>query len=188
MSQFHLRPYSQLGLDRSVIPCSLNYKEIVDELLSEIPEIADVSKCISWFWQSPLEDTHMMPLKDENIIMMEEPWMNENSLISKQGAQASKKDLFCLSDSWTEKLKHAPDIPACLENVTREDMEIILLGTGSSQPSKYRNVSSIFVNLFSRGSLLLDCGEGTLAQLKRRFVLSSSKNCSLQYFSSSWLL
>ncbi|XP_038984994.1 tRNAse Z TRZ4, mitochondrial isoform X2 [Phoenix dactylifera] len=167
--KFHLRPYSQLGLDRSVIPCSLNYKEIVDELLSEIPEIADVSKCISQFWQSPLESKHMMPQKDENIIMVEEPWMNENSLISKQGAGASKKDLPCLSDSWTEMLKHNPDIPACLENVTREDMEIILLGTGSSQPSKYRNVSSIFVNLFSRGSLLLDCGEGTLAQLKRRF-------------------
>ncbi|KAG1335050.1 tRNAse Z TRZ4, mitochondrial [Cocos nucifera] len=167
--KFHLRPYSQLGLDRSVIPCSLNYKEIVDELLSEIPEIADVSKCISRFWQSPLEDKLMMPRKDENIIMVEEPWMNENSLISKQGADGSKKDLPCLSDSWTEKLKHNPDIPACLENVTREDMEIILLGTGSSQPSKYRNVSSIFVNLFSRGSLLLDCGEGTLAQLKRRF-------------------
>ncbi|GMQ08573.1 hypothetical protein CsSME_00052241 [Camellia sinensis var. sinensis] len=48
-------------------------------------------------------------------------------------------------------------------------MEIVLLGTGSSQPSKYRNVSSIFINLFSKGSILLDCGEGTLGQLKRRF-------------------
>lgn len=172
--KFHLRPYSQLGLDRSVIPSSLNYKDIVDELLSEIPEVADVSACISQLWQSPLEDKHMIPERDENIIMVEEPWMNESSLIPstnmrKQGADASKKDLPCLSDSWTEKLEHNSDIPACLEKVTREDMEIVLLGTGSSQPSKYRNVSSIFVNLFSRGSLLLDCGEGTLAQLKRRF-------------------
>lgn len=59
-------------------------------------------------------------------------------------------------------------IPSCLENIRRDDGEIVLLGTGSSHPSKYRNVSSIFVNLFSKGNLLLDCGEGTLAQLKRR--------------------
>ncbi|XP_033515467.1 tRNAse Z TRZ4, mitochondrial isoform X2 [Nicotiana tomentosiformis] len=60
-------------------------------------------------------------------------------------------------------------LPSCLEGITREDMEIVLLGTGSSQPSKYRNVSSIFINLFSKGGILLDCGEGTLGQLKRRF-------------------
>ncbi|KAK6914858.1 tRNase Z endonuclease [Dillenia turbinata] len=59
--------------------------------------------------------------------------------------------------------------PSCLENISREDMEIVLLGTGSSQPSKYRNVSSIYINLFAKGSVLLDCGEGTLGQLKRRF-------------------
>ncbi|KAI3856511.1 hypothetical protein MKX03_016368 [Papaver bracteatum] len=57
----------------------------------------------------------------------------------------------------------------CLENISRDDMEIVFLGTGSSQPSKYRNVSSIFINIFSKGSLLLDCGEGTLGQLRRRF-------------------
>ncbi|GAB2250152.1 hypothetical protein Droror1_Dr00013511 [Drosera rotundifolia] len=60
-------------------------------------------------------------------------------------------------------------LPGCLEDITREDMEIVLLGTGSSQPSKYRNVTSIYFDLFSKGSLLFDCGEGTLGQLKRRF-------------------
>ncbi|KAI3955770.1 hypothetical protein MKW98_006130 [Papaver atlanticum] len=60
-------------------------------------------------------------------------------------------------------------LPSCLENISRDDMEIVFLGTGSSQPSKYRNVSSILINLFSKGSLLLDCGEGTLGQLRRRF-------------------
>lgn len=74
----------------------------------------------------------------DNEVMIEEPWLGENRL------------------------------PNCLDNVRRDDLEIVLLGTGSSQPSKYRNVSSIYVNLFSKGSLLLDCGEGTLGQLKRR--------------------
>lgn len=74
----------------------------------------------------------------DNEVMIEESWLDENRL------------------------------PNCLDNVRRDDLEIVLLGTGSSQPSKYRNVSSIYVNLFSKGSLLLDCGEGTLGQLKRR--------------------
>ncbi|KAH9612129.1 hypothetical protein KSS87_002609 [Heliosperma pusillum] len=65
---------------------------------------------------------------------------------------------------------------SCSENISREDMEIVLLGTGSSQPSKYRNVSSIFINLFSKGGLLLDCGEGTLGQLKRRFGVKEADN------------
>ncbi|KAH9624165.1 hypothetical protein KSS87_004304 [Heliosperma pusillum] len=65
-------------------------------------------------------------------------------------------------------------LPSCLKNITRQDMEIILLGTGSSQPSKYRNVSSILINLFSKGGLLFDCGEGTLGQLKRRFGIEGA--------------
>ncbi|XP_030526385.1 tRNAse Z TRZ4, mitochondrial isoform X2 [Rhodamnia argentea] len=76
---------------------------------------------------------------EERRFMQEEPWLSENNL------------------------------PNCLENIRRDDLEIVLLGTGSSQPSKYRNVSSIYINLFAKGGLLLDCGEGTLGQMKRRF-------------------
>ncbi|KAF8027580.1 hypothetical protein BT93_E0480 [Corymbia citriodora subsp. variegata] len=76
---------------------------------------------------------------EERSLMQEEPWLSENKL------------------------------PNCLENIRRDDLEIVLLGTGSSQPSKYRNVSSIYINLFAKGGLLLDCGEGTLGQMKRRF-------------------
>lgn len=78
---------------------------------------------------------------------------------------ALSSDGSIIEEPWFDEL--GP--PDCLDNITREDMEIVLLGTGSSQPSKYRNVSSIYINLFSKGSLLLDCGEGTLGQLKRRF-------------------
>ncbi|KAK8936191.1 hypothetical protein KSP39_PZI013536 [Platanthera zijinensis] len=137
--KFHLRPYSQLGLDRSAIPSLLNPTQIFEELHSEIPEIEDVSEHISQLWRNHNQKNGCNPVKVNGRDFMEEPWISEVS------------------------------IPACLDNVTREDMEIVLLGTGSSQPSKYRNVSSIFVNLFSKGSMLLDCGEGTLGQLKRRF-------------------
>uniref|UniRef100_A0A1J3EY20 ribonuclease Z n=1 Tax=Noccaea caerulescens TaxID=107243 RepID=A0A1J3EY20_NOCCA len=79
-----------------------------------------------------------------NKMMIEEPWLGESI------------------------------VPSCLENIRRDDMEIVLLGTGSSQPSKYRNVSAVYIDLFSRGSILLDCGEGTLGQLKRRYGLEGA--------------
>lgn len=49
------------------------------------------------------------------------------------------------------------------------DAEIIALGTGSSAPSKYRNVSATLLHAPGYGYYLLDCGEGTLGQLKRVF-------------------
>ncbi|XP_042049465.1 tRNAse Z TRZ4, mitochondrial-like [Salvia splendens] len=124
--KFHLRPYANLGLDRSSIPNLSSHSEIIQELLTEIPEARDASE-------------NAARLLSDCASMTEEPWLLEDA------------------------------VPSCLEDITREDMEIVLLGTGSSQPSKYRNVSSIFINLFSKGSILLDCGEGSLGQLKRRF-------------------
>ncbi|KAJ5530410.1 hypothetical protein N7527_003803 [Penicillium freii] len=49
------------------------------------------------------------------------------------------------------------------------DAEIIALGTGSSIPSKYRNVSATLLKVPGYGYYLLDCGENTLGQLKRVF-------------------
>lgn len=159
-------------MDRSAIPSSLKTTEVVNELLSEIPEIVDISTHVSQLWHGNLEENHDALPKD-HIDMVEEPWIRESACVpsenmGEQMAAASRNDFSCPKGSWENKVEHSSEVPACLNNISREDMEIILLGTGSSQPSKYRNVSSIFINLFSRGSLLLDCGEGTLAQLKRR--------------------
>ncbi|KAI4147483.1 MAG: hypothetical protein LQ341_001786 [Variospora aurantia] len=51
-----------------------------------------------------------------------------------------------------------------------QDAEIICLGTGSSAPSKYRNVSATLLRVPGCGSYLFDCGEGTLGQLKRLYT------------------
>lgn len=55
----------------------------------------------------------------------------------------------------------APDdaIPAVVRNAGREQLEVVFLGTGAAIPAKYRNVSGIFVNLFEKGGIMLDCGE-----------------------------
>ncbi|KAH0566050.1 hypothetical protein GP486_000543 [Trichoglossum hirsutum] len=55
------------------------------------------------------------------------------------------------------------------EDIPGQDVEIIALGTGSSLPSKYRNVSATLVRVPGVGSYLFDCGEGTLGQLRRMF-------------------
>lgn len=142
--KFNLRPLTSLGFDKSSIPVSTNRSEIVEELLTEIPEIVDAVQQVRQLWDHSVEGNGHAVSSDGSTI--EEPWMDELGL------------------------------PSCLENICREDMEIVLLGTGSSQPSKYRNVSSIYINLFSKGSLLLDCGEGTLGQLKRRFGIEGADN------------
>lgn len=144
MFQFQLRPYSQIGLDRSSIPCLQTSSELISELLSEIPEIQNASKHVTRLWHSSSVD--------KTITL---PFDNNGN-----GNTSTLNDTECQTH-----------LPSCLENISREDMEIVLLGTGSSQPSKYRNVTSILVNLFSKGTMILDCGEGTLGQLKRRFVM-----------------
>jgi ribonuclease Z len=48
-------------------------------------------------------------------------------------------------------------------------MELTFLGTASSCPSKYRNVTALYLDLFDSGGLLLDVGEDTLGQMKRRW-------------------
>ncbi|PYH76095.1 hypothetical protein BO82DRAFT_359470 [Aspergillus uvarum CBS 121591] len=61
------------------------------------------------------------------------------------------------------------NLAAFRQDLPGADVEIITLGTGSSVPSKHRNVSSTLVHAPGNGYYLLDCGEGTLGQLKRVF-------------------
>ncbi|XP_019055810.1 PREDICTED: zinc phosphodiesterase ELAC protein 2-like isoform X2 [Nelumbo nucifera] len=170
--KFTLRPYAQIGLDKSVIPSSLTPTEVIDELISEIPEITDAAEQISQIWCKSQESKRLSPVQDD-VVMIEEPWINENT---SKPDKISREEIPCLDATDMDEVNNDQTVPSCLENITREDMEIVLLGTGSSQPSKYRNVSSVYINLFSKGSLLLDCGEGTLGQLKRRYGVKGADN------------
>lgn len=46
-------------------------------------------------------------------------------------------------------------------------MRVVLLGTGAACPSKYRNVTALYLDFGDRGGMLVDCGEGTWGQLVR---------------------
>ncbi len=47
---------------------------------------------------------------------------------------------------------------ALVRELGRDELEIVFLGTGAAIPAKYRNVSGIYINLFARGGIMLDCG------------------------------
>ena len=119
--------------------------KIIDELLLEIPEVVEAAQHVSQLWQDSSHTTEDLIPGSDHKMLVEEPWLCEDGMA-----------------------------PTCLENIRRDDLEIVLLGTGSSQPSKYRNVTSIYINLFSKVGLLLDCGEGSLGQLKRRYGVSGA--------------
>lgn len=59
--------------------------------------------------------------------------------------------------------------PDCIKAISRGTAALRFFGTGASLPGKYRNVSATMVDLFARGGVLLDCGEGTWGQMARQF-------------------
>lgn len=61
------------------------------------------------------------------------------------------------------------DIDNVLNPEAPEYPKITFLGTGSSLPNKYRNVSSILVESQPDNFIMMDCGEGTYLQMCRFF-------------------
>ena len=58
---------------------------------------------------------------------------------------------------------------------------VTFLGTGSSVPSKYRNVTGILVETEPGLFLMLDCGEGTMSQLVVVILLYFATICIYRY-------
>ena len=62
------------------------------------------------------------------------------------------------------------------ENASEPDYpKVTFLGTGSAMPGKYRNASSILVELEKDKFMIMDCGEGTVLQLYRLFGAEKSE-------------
>ena len=58
---------------------------------------------------------------------------------------------------------------------------VTMLGTGSSVPSKYRNVTGILVETEPDSWILLDCGEGTFGQMVRLFGLDRTRQVNVLF-------
>lgn len=64
-------------------------------------------------------------------------------------------------------------MPAAITAAGRDTMEVVFLGTGAAIPAKYRNVTGIYVHLFARGGMMLDCGEVLVCFFIKEFVLGT---------------
>ncbi|KAG9284291.1 hypothetical protein G9A89_002101 [Geosiphon pyriformis] len=76
------------------------------------------------------------------------------------------QDYLKVATQLKENLKETSQL---LQSSPGHDIIVTTLGTGSGQPSKYRNVSSNLITIPNYGSILLDAGEGTYGQLVRQF-------------------
>ncbi|XP_018366735.1 PREDICTED: ribonuclease Z, mitochondrial isoform X1 [Trachymyrmex cornetzi] len=61
-------------------------------------------------------------------------------------------------------------------HIGNEYPKIVMLGTGSSIPSKVRNTSGILLRVDKDHSMLLDCGEGTFGQIVKIYGRSEAHN------------
>lgn len=65
--------------------------------------------------------------------------------------------------------------PSYIKSIAPETTAVRFLGTGAAIPNKRRNVSAIVLDLFARGAILLDCGEGTWGQLVRHYGMERAQ-------------
>ncbi|KAG5950260.1 hypothetical protein E4U53_005328 [Claviceps sorghi] len=87
-------------------------------------------------------------------------------------AQSVDEELIALAEAAkaeAEKPEFLARVEETEKDIPNRDAEIIPLGTGSSAPSKHRNVSGTLIRVPGIGNYLLDCGEGTLGQIRRVF-------------------
>lgn len=180
--QYNLRPLSVQGLDFTSVPPFFKVKWFQEDLEKYRPEVVEESKNLSQLW-ADLVDHETVP-EDTQLYResMEDDWIAAHSLsstLNQKTVESTSAESGKLLESTTQKLSEAvllpkyastDAVPKYMEGIGREDLEIVFLGTGSSMPSKYRNVSAIFMQRsFLEASFLVDCGEGTLGQLRRRY-------------------
>ena len=133
--------------------CPEVYKKI---LAKEPGKISDYSKIKAPLIQAKTNmKIHVRPFEKE---VKEPVEFNENELeftdeFTSELAKARKQVKVAL-----KKYQNEPEFP-----------KVTFLGTGSSVPNKYRNVSSILIESSLNSYVILDCGEGSLLQLHRHF-------------------
>eukprot|EP00887_Chlorella_sp_A99_P006161 scaffold3.g6161.t1 len=111
---------------------------------------------------------HLRPVGKQGIDTEECPGLLDEAKVQ-QELRESKPEVVAAAEAAAQGQESGPAAPECVATADREEFEVTFLGTGASVPSKYRNVTGVYVNLFGKGGLLMDCGEGSYGQLRRRF-------------------
>ncbi|KAL8704760.1 MAG: hypothetical protein Q9201_002107 [Fulgogasparrea decipioides] len=110
-------------------------------------------------------------LQLEPRLQVQEPPTKQPFLDTRRVLELAPKEVLQLAQDARSDIasRRLTDEPAG-HNLPSQDAEIICLGTGSSAPSRYRNVSGTLLRVPGCGTYLFDCGEGTLGQLRRLYT------------------
>jgi ribonuclease Z len=141
-----------------------------------------------------LEDSPFEPLQPGLIIDMEPQFgFNKSDVVAPLN---TAKTIFQIPRSVEKRMEvirtrvKKPDFQRQLAEMRKDlpgaEAEIIALGTGSSSPSKYRNVSATLLHVPGYGYYLLDCGENTLGQINRVFGYDKTREI-LQNLRMIWI-
>ncbi|GJP55829.1 hypothetical protein CLOM_g14854 [Closterium sp. NIES-68] len=193
--KFNLRGAPILGADASAVPPVFNAQNTVHHLLRSIPELKEASRKVAadWGLKGPEQEGEKKEEAEGEGERSGEDQMGIGGGGGGEGAskvqglekgrseeRRRKKDTVGAEVTGTGTLTGSAykedesscvseEAPAYMRGMGREEVEVVFLGTGSSQPSKYRNLSGIYLHRFDYGGMILDCGEGSYAQLTRRF-------------------
>eukprot|EP00794_Sanderia_malayensis_P008752 gene8751-9687_t len=188
LMKFNLRPLSQLGPDYSEVLGDIEAELIVEEALVALREFESSQS------NGKVDNESNERNKNRNVAQSSESNAIEDSTVvgkdnvcDEVGAKRRRPDNEGKERNGVVQLKVSKfdnkaggeindesDICNCINGNTFEDAdckypEIVFLGTGSSIPSKYRNVSSILVHTSPNSNVLLDCGEGTYGQIVNHY-------------------
>ncbi|KAL8674029.1 MAG: hypothetical protein Q9168_001561 [Polycauliona sp. 1 TL-2023] len=117
-----------------------------------------------------IEATRDFRLQLEPKLQILEPPTKQPFLDTREVLELTPKEVLAVAEQAREEVAADRMMEKLAgQNLPSQDAEVICLGTGSSAPSKYRNVSATLLRVPGCGSYLFDCGEGTLGQLKRLY-------------------
>lgn len=103
------------------------------------------------------------------------PSSSEDLARSRRERAAVDTEFFAAVDQARASVRADARWNAALTEVS-DNITVTTLGTGSAIPSKYRNVSSTHLDIPDFGGILLDAGEGTLGQLRRKFGMAGMQD------------
>ncbi|KAL8809495.1 MAG: hypothetical protein Q9200_003363 [Gallowayella weberi] len=151
---------NQIDSERYRIPIHSNISP-----LASLSEQTDEDKGTRY-----INATRDFKLQLEPQLQIQEPPRKQPFLDTSKVLQLMPKNVLKLADTARRDVASDRLVDTLTgRNLPSQDAEVVCLGTGSSAPSKYRNVSATLLRVPGCGSYLFDCGEGTLGQLRRLY-------------------
>lgn len=160
------------GMDRNAV--SSNYKT-PEEFLS----VHGLSSCGHWCIGDCGLQVILAPVKNAGICTENVPSKSLKGIVAVAPLSQSGATVpLSQSDLDGQNMR----VPACVEAITAKSAEVCFLGTAGAIPGRHRNVSAILLNMFNRGGVLLDCGEGSWGQLCRAYGVAEARRllCDLK--------